>query len=102
MTILHPPATPTSQLTFMSDMRAWVGEISSTHGFGRVYDDACDEGMTLVSARTGTEVVYVIDHEERASDGEVTAIVLVPAGPHQQSKVTTSLGRVIRVRLFND
>lgn len=78
MTILKPAPVSTRQLTWVKDDGQWVGEISSTHGFGQVYDDACDEGLTLVSARTGNEVTFVVDHTEYCN-GELLWWKLVPA-----------------------
>lgn len=67
-----------------------VGEISSTHGFGRVYDDACDEGFTVVHDN-GTEVVYAVHRTERDRDG-IAWWDLVPV--NAQNAPT--------IRLFND
>lgn len=95
--ILKPPTTPTRQLTWHCADRQWVGEHSSTNGFGRVYDDACDEGLTLVGDRTGREVVYVVDHTE-VEDGEIRYWILVPAAP-QAGAAATRWGTIL---LFND
>jgi len=46
--------------------------------FHQVYSDACDEGLTLISHRTGEEVDYVVIEEERANDGEIVSWVLAP------------------------
>lgn len=92
--ILRPAPVPTAQFNYVAAERKFVGEISSTHGFGRVYDDACDEGLTLVS-RTGREVVFVVDSVERESDGTVTKWTLRPA---DRAGATADL----RVVLFND
>lgn len=78
MNVLHPNPISTRQLTFLATERRYVGEISSTHGFGRVYPDACDEGLTLVSATTGREVVFVVERTERDGEGDVRAWHLVP------------------------
>lgn len=75
--ILRPPTTPTSQLFWDAPDRQYVGDISSTHGFGQVYDDACDEGMTLVNMRTGREVVFVVDRTE-VRDGDIVSWTLRP------------------------
>lgn len=77
--ILRPAPVSTRQFTFDPTSRLFVGEMSSTNGFGRVYDDACDEGMTLFNPRTGCEVVFVVDRTDRDSDGDVTSWRLVPA-----------------------
>jgi hypothetical protein len=38
--------------------------------FGRVYDDACDEGITLISERTGDKIVFVVDSIDYSGQGE--------------------------------
>jgi hypothetical protein len=91
MSILHPPMVSSAQLSFYNG--SYVGEISDTDGFGRVYDDACDEGLTLVSQRTGREVVFVVDRTE-VRDGEVVSWRLIPADPR--------LRREADMILFND
>ena len=94
MAILHPPQTSTRQLHYERADGRFIGEISSTHGFGRVYDDACDEGITLVNPETGREAVFVVDRTE-ARDGEIVAwhLVLVPGQRVLQG---------ITLTLFND
>jgi hypothetical protein len=47
------------------------GEISSTNGFGRVYPDACDVGLTVISSKTGREIVFVVERTDRDDEGEV-------------------------------
>jgi hypothetical protein len=79
MAILTPCPVSTRQLTWLPDTRQYVGEASSTHGFGRVYDDACDVGLTLVSATSGRRVVFVIHDVETDADGDVRSWTLIPA-----------------------
>lgn len=73
-----PCPVSTRQFTWLADQRTYVGEISSTYGLGRVYDDACDEGLTLVSAKTGREVVFVVT-ETGVREGEIFDWTLRPA-----------------------
>lgn len=96
MTILQPAPVSTRQFFYDASNAEFVGEASSTNGFGRVYDDACDEGLTLISARTGVAVTFVIDQTHRNEEGEVLYWRLVP--------VATSKGEIpfVYVRLFND
>lgn len=77
--LLHPVATATSQLSWDGPTRTYTGEISSTNGFGRVYNDAIDEGMTLINRKTGREVVVVVDHILYSDDGELLSWDLKPA-----------------------
>lgn len=92
--LLSPVATPTSQLSWVAEDQQFVGEVSSTNGFGRVFNDACDEGMTLFNRATGRSVVVAIDHVE-VIDGEVVSWTLKPVQP-------SKLARPFTVLLFND
>lgn len=93
MTILHPAPISMRQFSYDPSTRTFTGEISSTHGFGRVYDDACDEGLTLVSAKTGREVVFVVERTEYR-DGEIVSWTLKPA-----DSAVWAAGSIL---LFND
>jgi hypothetical protein len=59
----------------------------------RVYDDACDEGYTLVSAKTGKEVVVVVEKIEK-HDGDLIFWELVPVDSKYRGKFA--------VRIYND
>jgi len=52
-------------------------------GFGQVYDDACDVGLTIVSHVTGARIIFVIDHVDVSRPGtedeEIAGWWLVPA-----------------------
>jgi hypothetical protein len=93
-TLLSPKPVSTRQFTWVPETREYVAEISSTHGFGQVYDDACDEGLTLVSARTGNTIVFVVQETHRDGAGEIAWWVLKPA--HGRSGLDAT------ITLFND
>jgi len=67
--------------------------------FHQVYPDACDEGMTLVSARTGEEVDYVVIEQERAVDGELESWTLVPT---KQALKRVPRARGTKIIIWND
>lgn len=97
MTVLRPtPIVTTTHLTWDRPTRRFTAEASDLGpalgrgGFGRVYDDACDIGFTMVSARTGAEAVFAVQHEEIV-DGDLLYWDL--------ASVT---GRDMKVRIFND
>lgn len=90
--LLKPAPVSTRQFHWERQTHEFVGEISSTHGLGRVYNDACDEGLTLVSEWTGREMVFAVDHTERDAEGDVRWWLLKP--------VDRSIWAT--VRLFND
>lgn len=96
--ILQPTLVSTERFTYVPAENMFVTEASDLglgHGidFGRVYDDACDVGLTLVSHRTGTRVVFAIEHEERR-DGDLLYWDLRPADRSKWGCGT--------VRIFND
>jgi hypothetical protein len=88
MTMLKPKPVSIKQFSFDSAAQSFTGEISSTHGLGRVYDDACDEGLTVVGKTD--EVVFVVTDEVRDNEGDLTHWTL-----------HSSCGRYSMV-LFND
>lgn len=47
--ILRPCPVSTDRFHWQPERRLFVGEYSDLNGLGRVYDDACDLGLTLVS-----------------------------------------------------
>lgn len=44
----------------------------------QVYNDACDEGMTVVSHHTGIEVTFVVNRVETDGGGDILKWELVP------------------------
>lgn len=79
--LLKPRPVSTAQFSYFGAAAQFVGEVSSTNGLGRVYDDAADEGLTLVSARTGREVVFVVSEVHFDREGDLTHWTLRPATP---------------------
>ena len=97
--ILNPLPVQSGRFTWIADSREFVAELSDLGGsFGRVYDDACDEGLTLVSSRHPGKpgIVFVINHEQRDADNDVLYWDLVPASLALRSTVPFT------VRVFND
>lgn len=82
MAILHP--TPVRTDAFH---RGPDGIFAAEHSdlgspaFTRVWDDACDVGLTLVSHKTGREVVFAISDEKRDGEGDIMWWDLRPADP---------------------
>lgn len=91
--ILHPNPVTADRLTWMPESRQFVAEMSDIGGFGQVYDDACDVGLTLVSRRPGyREIVFAVEHEERR-EGDILYWDLEPVTGGPAS---------FTVRIFND
>lgn len=97
MTVLKPSPVSTRRLSYDRAANLLVAEISDFgrgFSFGRVYDDACDEGLTLVSHCTGREVVCAVEHIERDRENDLLYWDLAPA--------KTSERGLIKVRIYND
>jgi len=70
--LLNP--TPVQSNLFSFNTNTFISNFSTLgpyFRFGLVYDDACDEGFTVVSSRTGKKAVFAYDRND-VSDGEVT------------------------------
>lgn len=94
--LLNP--APVSTARFQWDGQRFSAEISDLPGFGRVYDDACDEGLTLVSARRpGEQIVFAVTHIERDREGDLLYWDLAPAFGQP-----TAWSCTFTVRVFND
>lgn len=94
--LLRPVSVSTRQFTMMN-LHSFVAEISDlgpSFKFGRVYDDACDEGLTLVSQWSGDEIVFAIDREIKDGEGELMGWELKP--------VPESHRRHLSITIFND
>lgn len=78
MSLLRPAPVSMERFTFHSGIL--VAEISDLRNisFERVWDDACDVGLTIISHHTRREVVYTAQ-EQRDREGELTHWVCTPA-----------------------
>jgi hypothetical protein len=93
--MLYPTHVRTDLFTFDRDSNMLVGEMSTVlpKGFGRVFNDSCDEGFTLVSQVTGHRVVMMVNHIEK-DDGDLVYWDLIPAELNKAG--------LMKVRIFND
>jgi len=103
--ILKPsPYYSTDQFIWNKDTRTFSAEASDLHwpvgslsGLGRVYDDACDVGFTLVSHKTGREIVMV--HNDTDSDPDYSGgwrvVEFIPANLSERKLFA-------KVVVFND
>lgn len=57
---------------------AMISDLGPGFDFDRVWNDACDEGLTVISDETGTEVVFAMNHIMENGD-EVQAWKLLGA-----------------------
>jgi hypothetical protein len=68
------PKISSDKFDWQKDNKCFCAEASDLpqnfNFLSQVYDDACDAGFTMVSARTGAEVAFVFSHDDRDSSGE--------------------------------
>lgn len=92
--ILKP--APISSAMFSFKNNVFSTEVSELRNFslGRVYDDACDRGFSIISAKTGNVAVFVeTDHDYCGEDIDVVAFNF--------KCVTTGL-KHLKAVIFND
>jgi hypothetical protein len=91
-----------SRFTYRKCDKQFISEISSLgKGFRmeRVYPDACDVGFTMVSDKTGKQVVFVEEDEVRDVDNDILYWLFVPT----ENSIRQNPELVgVTVLLFND
>jgi hypothetical protein len=95
--VMRPAPVPSTRFLWIAQEQRFVAEASDLgrQFFGRVYRDACDVGLTLISRHDGSELVFVVDHEEWR-EGDILWWDLVPADTVDRRRVSFT------VRVFND
>ncbi len=95
MAILHP--NPISSNFFSFKKGKFTCELSdllsTPFTLGRVYDDACDEGFSIVSEKTGKSAVFRLIEMRRDSDGDLQSWEFVCVTPGLKNLTAT---------IFND
>jgi hypothetical protein len=93
--IVHSTRVSHRQFSYDAKTRRFTAELSDLgRGFGRVYDDASDEGFTIVG-KTGREVAFAVTRIKRDSEGDLLYWDLAPADHRERA-----LG--VTVRIYND
>ena len=79
----------TNMFHYDPEDKVFSQEVSSLRGFktGPIYDDACDEGFTLVSHKTGKEEVVCLSEIDRNEDNEVCGWWFEPVNTRLNFKV---------------
>jgi hypothetical protein len=93
--ILKPCMLSSSLFSYHGDTQTFTAEVSTLcigrgTDYGRVYDDACDYGFTIVSRRTGKEVVFAHDHDDRDREGDLAGewfVAVTPGYTHLKALV---------------
>ena len=86
---------PISSTKFLFRKNTFIGEASELKDLklGRVYDDACDMGFTIISEKTGKGVVFAQTEDTLDAEGDLLSINFV--------SVTPGLTH-LKVVIFND
>lgn len=98
-------AIPSSYFVYYSQDREFSQEISSLPGkgadiFQRIFDDACDVGFAIVSAKTGAERIFSLSKEivrRHADEQEVEGWEFTEMGP-----MGRAVENPIKVTIHND
>lgn len=94
--ILSPCPLHSDYFSYHADSQTFAAELSDLKGkfyVDRVYDDACDEGFTIVSARTGKKAVFALNGHEKDAEGDLLLMNYVCVTPGLKN---------LRAVLFND
>jgi hypothetical protein len=79
--ILTPSQISSDSFSFKDNtFSAEISDFGPNFRFGRVYDDACDEGFTIVSSRTGKAAVFALNRILGTEDLEGWDFVCVTPG----------------------
>ena len=92
--MLLKPA-PISSSKFAFSRGAFIAEASDLRDLrlGRVYDDACDMGFTIISEKTGNAVVFAQTEDLFDKEGDLLSINFVSVTPGFTN---------LKVVIFND
>jgi len=97
MALLTPPRVHAAALHWDGQDRMYTAEASELPPFGPVFDDATDEGLTLVSQYPGRpDVVFVVSGTETDPDDDIAWWDLTPARPQDAARLR------VTIRVFND
>jgi hypothetical protein len=58
------------------ELSADISDFGKQFAWGQVYPDGCDGGFRIMSVATGHVATFVVVHETRDADGDVTSWVL--------------------------
>jgi len=70
--LLTPNPLSSSRFTFKGNtFSAEASDFGRSFKLDRVYNDACDEGFSIVSAKTGKVAVFALYNHEEDSEGDL-------------------------------
>lgn len=75
------PEVSSTLFIYVKESNALVAEISDIQEdlFGPLYNDACDQGFVVRSARTGVAVPYYLASTHKDREGDITHWTFQPA-----------------------
>jgi hypothetical protein len=76
----------------------FISDLGRSFHFTRVYNDSCDEGLTIVSSKTGKEVTFAINKVDK-SEGDIRYWELLPV---KESIQRVPAAKNCKVLIFND
>jgi hypothetical protein len=72
--ILTPNPISSSRFSFKGNtFLAEASDFGRNFNLGRVYDDACDEGFSIVSVKTGKVAVFALYNHEEDGEGDLVS-----------------------------
>lgn len=74
--ILKPTPISSSMFTFKNNtFVAEASDFGRNLRLGQVYDDACDEGFTIISEKTGKGAVFALYNHEEDGEGDLVSYI---------------------------
>lgn len=91
----------TNQFSYQPHTRTFISDVSDLgpQVFERIYDDACDVGVQLVSAKTGKVIPFLMNDEVRDFDNDILRwnFVVEPTYARRNPSIAD-----LKVVIFND
>ncbi len=100
--LIIPPAINSKRFTYVPETKALVAEESDLRGcsvWAKLYSDAADLGLAVVSDKTQATVVYVFALTEKDGEGEMVSWTFLP---HTESIKNNPKCAGTKVVIFND
>lgn len=72
--LLNPSPICSSKFSFKrNQFTAEASDFGRSFKLGRVYNDSCDEGFTIISERTGKPAVFALYNHEEDGEGDLVS-----------------------------
>lgn len=90
------------QFSYNRDGKALIAEISDfgpDFRFEQIYNDSCDEGLQMVSEKSGRVAKFAVNGVDKDHEGDLTAWNLIPT--RETLRAIPEL-RGVSMKIFND